>query len=121
MTNQKIAPRQPDLIEPLRDAIRRRQYSYRTEQAYVDWVRRFISFHGHRDPADLGSNEVSAFVAHLARNRSASPATQKHVLAALGFFYNVVMGRNLPGVRRAKRGRRPVSAKQPRAEYRVAA
>jgi hypothetical protein len=120
MVNQKIVP-QPDgsaLIELLRDAIRRRQYSYRTEQAYVDWVRRFISFIGHRDPADLGAPEVSAFLSHLARDRSASVATQKQVQGALGFFYSVVLGKKLPGM---QRGRRPVGARQPRAEYRVGA
>jgi len=121
MTSHNLVPPQPDLlIEQLRDAIRRRQYSYRTEQAYVHWVRRFISFHGKRDPADLGADEVSAFVKRLARDRSASDATQKQVLGALVFFYSVVLGKTLPGLRRGKRGRRPVSARQARAEYRVA-
>jgi|SRR5262245_26656629 len=122
MSNQSIAPPQPDpLIERLRDAIRRRLYSYRTEQAYVDWVRRFISFHGRRDPAELGAEEVSAFVKHLARDRAASAATQKQVLGALLFFYGVVLGRRLPGLTRTRRGKRSVKIRQPRAEYRVAA
>jgi hypothetical protein len=124
MANQSIAAPRPDvpgLIERLRDAIRRRQYSYRTEQAYVYWVRRFIVLNGTRDPVELGAGEVSAFVKHLARDRAASVATQKQVLAALLFFYGVVLGKELPGLRRGKRGRRAASARQPRAEYRVAA
>jgi hypothetical protein len=122
MVNQSIASPRPDvpgLIERLRDAIRRRLYSYRTEQAYVYWVRRFIALNGSRNPVELGKDEVSAFVKHLARDRAASAATQKQVLAALLFFYSVVLGKELPGLRRGRRGT-GVRARQPRAEYRVA-
>src|SRR5262245_1454924 len=104
MAIQSIAPRKDDLIERLRDAIRRRLYSYRTEQAYVYWVRRFIAISGNRDPGELGKDEVSAFVKHLARDRAASVATQKQVLAALLFFYSVVLGKELPGLHRGRRG-----------------
>jgi hypothetical protein len=48
-------------LDQLRDAIRRRHYSYRTEQTYLHWVKRFIYFDGKRHPADMGANEVTAF------------------------------------------------------------
>lgn len=83
MSNQSNPPphgEPPRLLEHLRDAIRRRHYSYRTEQAYVHWARRFILFHGKRHPRDLGSDEVTAFLTHLARERGVSASTQNQAL-----------------------------------------
>ena len=65
----------PKLLPRLRDALRLRHYSIRTEQAYVDWVRRFVVFHGRRHPARLGASEVQAFLTHLAVERSVSSST----------------------------------------------
>src|SRR5215467_958854 len=98
MANQTIAPRPdgPGLIERLRDAIRRRRYSYRTEQSYIHWARRFVLFYGPRDPAELGAEEISAFLAHLARDRSVSPSMQNQALRALQLLYGVVLGKPLP-------------------------
>src|SRR5205085_1499592 len=59
-------PRQPDDRHRVREAIRVRHYSGRTEEAYTAWIRRFIVFHGKRHPSELGEAEVSAFVSHLA-------------------------------------------------------
>ena len=53
------------LLNQLRQALRHKHYSYRTEQAYVDWVRRFILFHGKRHPAEMGAAEIHAFLPHL--------------------------------------------------------
>ena len=58
---------QPRLLEQVRNAIRRRHYSYRTEQAYVQWIKRYIYFHGKRHPGEMGADEVTAFLTHLAR------------------------------------------------------
>jgi len=58
--------REPKLLDRVREAIRTRHYSHRTEEAYVAWIRRFIVFHGKRHPRDLGAAEVSAFVLSLA-------------------------------------------------------
>ena len=66
----------PRLLEQLRDAIRRRHYSYRTEETYVHWVRRFIHFAGLRHPSELGAAEVTAFLNYLARDREVAAATQ---------------------------------------------
>jgi hypothetical protein len=68
--------RRPRLLEHLREAIRYKHYSYRTEQAYVHWVRRFILFCGKRHPAMLGEAEVTRFLNHLAVDRQVAAATQ---------------------------------------------
>ena len=64
------------LLDRLRHCIRTLHYSYRTEQAYVDWARRFILFHGKRHPQELGALEVGAFLSHLAVERHVSTSTQ---------------------------------------------
>lgn len=109
MNNQSIAPKGADLIERLRDAIRRRRYSYRTEQSYVHWARRFVQFCGKRDPGDLGAEEISVFLARLAQDRAVSPSMQNQALCALQLLYGVVLGKPLPwlqGFERARLGTR---------------
>ena len=102
------APRPPRLLDQLRDAIRRRHYSYRTEQTYLHWVKRFIYFHGKRHPADMGADEVTAFLTHLARERSVAASTQNQALAALLFLYGEVLARKLPWMDGIVRAKRPV-------------
>ena len=77
---------QPRLLEQVRNAIRRRHYSYRTEQAYVHWIKRYIYFHGKHHPAEMGANEVTAFLTHLARDRSVAASTQNQALSSLLFL-----------------------------------
>ncbi len=86
----------PRLLDRLRDAIRVRHYSIRTESSYVDWARRFIRFHGLRHPAEMGVVEVTAFLTHLATERSVSASTQAQGRAALLFLYKEVLGVSLP-------------------------
>ncbi len=71
-------------------------YSYRTEQAYLEWVRRFIRFHGRRHPDAMGKREVEAFLTHLAVDRHVAPATQNQALNALLFLYRRVLEVDLP-------------------------
>jgi len=90
----------------VRDAIRRRHYSERTEETYVHWIKRFIFFSGKRHPAELGGEEVTAFLNYLARERTVAAATQNQALSALLFLYKEVLGQPLPwldGLERAKR------------------
>jgi integron integrase len=111
MDNQSIAaepPRPRRLLEQLRDAIRRRHYSYRTEQSYVHWVRRYIFFHERRHPAEMGAGEVTSFLTHLARERSVAASTQNQALSALLFLYGDVLGRKLPWMDGIERAKRPV-------------
>jgi integron integrase len=91
-----VPPPQPRLLESLRHTIRRRHYSIRTEDAYVDWVRRFILFHGKQHPRDLGPEEITAFLTHLAVRRLVAPSTQNQAKSALLFLYREVLQLQLP-------------------------
>ncbi len=96
----------PRLLDQVREAIRRRYFSRRTEQAYVHWTRRFVYFHGKRHPRDLGEAEVTAFLNDLAVKRGVAAGTQNQALSALLFLYKEVLGRELAwldGLERAKR------------------
>jgi integron integrase len=89
----------------VRNAIRRKHYSIRTEQAYGDWIKRFIHFHGKRHPAELGADDVAAFLTHLAVDLKVAAATQNQAKAALLFLYREVLGlelRWLDGVAQAR-------------------
>ena len=69
-------PPEKKLLDVVRDAIRTKHYSIRTEEAYVNWVRRFILFHGKRHPKDMGGQEIEAFLTHLAVEGHVSVSTQ---------------------------------------------
>ena len=84
------------LLDRVRDAIRLRHYSIRTEVTYVDWTRRFILFHGKRHPESMGAAEVEAFLTHLATERGVAAATQNQAKSALLFLYKEVLGVQLP-------------------------
>ena len=66
----------PFLFDQLHKAIETHHYSYRTEQTYVDWIKRFVHFHGSRHPSDLGEKEINAFLSHLAVSKHVSASTQ---------------------------------------------
>jgi integron integrase len=106
------APRAGRLLDRLRESIRLRQYSLRTERAYVGWTRRFILFHGKRHPAELGAEHITRFLSHLATERGVAASTQNQALNALVFLYRHVLDRDMPeldGLVRARRsGRLPV-------------
>ena len=72
----------PRLLDHVRDRIRVKHYSLRTEQAYVDWIRRFIGFHGKRHPPTMGAAEVEAFLSHLAVERTVASSTQNQAARA---------------------------------------
>ena len=86
----------PKLLDRLRDHLRTRHYSIRTETAYVDWARRFILFHGKRHPQEMGAVEVEAFLTHLAVQRQVSASTQNQAKAAILYLYKQVLGVDLP-------------------------
>ena len=90
------AGRPPRLLDQMKAELRLRHYSLRTEHAYVDWVRRFIRFHGLRHPKDMGAAEVEAFLSHLASERHVSSATQNQAKCALLFLYKRVLEMELP-------------------------
>lgn len=86
------------LLDQLREVLRLKHYSYRTEQSYVDWVRRFILFHNKRHPADMGAPEIRAFLAHLATEGNVSASTQNQALSALLFLYREVLHKEIDSV-----------------------
>ncbi len=85
--NPAPTSRPPRLLDQVRDKLRTLHYCYRTEQQYVQWVRRFILFHDRRHPRIMGAPEVAAFPTHLAVTRKVSASTQNQALAALLFLY----------------------------------
>ena len=97
------------LLERVRDRIRVKHYSIRTEHAYVDWVRRYILFHGRRHPCEMGAAQVEGFLTHLAVQGNLAASTQNQAKSALLFLYRDVLGCELPwldGVVSAKRPQR---------------
>lgn len=85
----------PKLLDRVRWHLRVKHYSIRTEQAYVDWIRRYILFHRKRHPEELGEAQISAFLNHLAINRRVAASTQNQALSALLFLYQQVLDRKL--------------------------
>ena len=83
------------LLDQVRDAIRLKHYSYRTEQSYVGWIRRYILFHSKQHPKDMGGAEVEAFLTHLAVERHVSASTQNQAFSALLFLYRNVLNQDL--------------------------
>jgi integron integrase len=91
----------------MRVHLRTRHYSIRTEQAYIDWARRFILFHGKRHPQDMGAAEVEAFLSHLAVDRQVAASTQNQAKAALLYLYKQVLGADLPWLDEVVQAKRP--------------
>ena len=98
--------RHPGLLEKVRECLRVRHYSLRTEEAYLGWIKRFVWFHGKRHPRDMGAAEVEAFLTDLAVKRNVSAATQNQALAALLFLYKEVLGIQLPWLDEIVRAKR---------------
>jgi integron integrase len=96
----------PRLLDQLRQAIRARHYSPRTEKAYVYWVRFFIRFHSLRHPLDLNETDVSRFLTYLAVKREVSPSTQNQALNAIVFLYKRVLDRPLQHIDAARARRK---------------
>ena len=96
------------LEEQLRQVIRFKHYSYKTEENYVGWYRRYVLWHGKRHPAEMGAVEVEAFLTHLAVNRRVAAVTQNQALNALLFLYRDVLKIDLVGIdaKRAKHTKR---------------
>ena len=107
--NTSAAPpaTKPKLLDQVRHAIRLCHYSIRTEEAYVNWVRRFILFHNKRHPNEMGQVEVGAFLTHLAVDGRVAASTQNQALNALVFLYREVLGRDLGTVEELVRAKRP--------------
>lgn len=93
---QPVSAAEPRLLDRVRREIRVRHYSIRTEGSYVDWIKRFIIFHGKRHPSELGAAEVMSFLSYLAVERHVAPSTQAQAKSAILFLYRVVLNTALP-------------------------
>lgn len=87
--------KQPRLLEQVRNAIRTKHYSIRTEESYTRWIKRFILFHNKRHPQNMGAKEVNAFLNHLAVKRGVAASTQTQALCAIVFLYKQIFNRDL--------------------------
>lgn len=95
------------LLDRVRGKIRLKHYSIRTEQAYVDWIRRFIVFHGKRHPEELGAQHVETFLTHLAVEDQVAASTQNQAKSALLFLYREVLEIELPWLDNVEQARAP--------------
>lgn len=100
------APR-PGLLAAMREHLRLKHYSIRTERSYVSWIKRYIHFHDKRHPRDMGKVEIEAFLTSLAVDRNVAAATQNQALSALLFLYREVLDISLPWLDDVVRAKRP--------------
>jgi integron integrase len=100
-------PSPPRLLDEVRDRIRCKHYSIRTEQSYLDWIKRYIFFHKKQHPKNLGEKEISAFLTHLAVDRKVASSTQNQALCAIVFLYREVIGKELGDFDNLVRAKRP--------------
>jgi len=96
------------LLDQVRDVIRRKHYSLRTEQSYTDWIRRFILYHKKRHPRDMAEAEVGEFLTHLARDGHVAASTQNQALSAILFLYREVLQREIGWMDGVERAKKPV-------------
>lgn len=95
------------LLDRVRWRLRVKHYSIRTEQAYIDWIRRYILFHHKRHPSDMGEKEITDFLTHLAVEKSVAASTQNQAFSALLFLYQQVLDRKLDFIDNIQRVTRP--------------
>ena len=98
----------PKLLDQVRDRVRLKHYSLRTEQAYVGWIKRYIIFHNKRHPAEMGKAELESFLTSLAVERNVSASTQTQALSALLFLYKEVLELDFPWLEGVTRAKKPV-------------
>ncbi len=102
-----VSPPAPRLLDQVRDRLRVKHYSLRTEKAYLAWIRRYIIFHDKRHPAQMGKVEVEAFLTHLAVDRDVAAATQGQALSAILFLYQDVLELPIAWLDDVVRAKRP--------------
>src|SRR5882672_6189476 len=98
---------QPRLLDQMREVLRLKRLSYRMEEAYISWVRRFILFHDKRHPKDMGAAEIRAFLSYLATHEHVAASTQNSALNALLFLYRSVLKQPCPHIEDIERAKRP--------------
>lgn len=100
-------PHVPKLLDQVREVLRMKHYSLRTEQAYVNWIKRYIFFHDKRHPEEMGEAEIRTFISDLASKRSVAASTQTVALSALLFLYREVLKKEQPFIEGIERAKKP--------------
>lgn len=106
-TSNNVGVGEPKLLDIVRGKIRLKHYSIRTEQAYVDWIKRYILHFNKRHPKDLGANEVEQFLTYLAVEGRVAASTQNQAKSALLFLYKEVLGAELPWLDKVQQAKAP--------------
>jgi len=107
VTKSPAADKPKKLLERVRDVIRVKHYSLRTERTYCDWIERFIRFHRMRHPSEMGAAEVGEFLTHLARDGHVAASTQNQALSALLFLYKQVLKEEIGWLEDVERAKKP--------------
>jgi integron integrase len=107
LQSAKKALSKPRLLDQVRDVIRCKHYSIRTEQTYLEWIKRFIYFNNRKHPKDLGTTHISAFLTHLAVQRKVAGSTQNQALCALVFLYKEIIKKDIGQLDDLIRAKRP--------------
>src|SRR5437588_10703435 len=107
MSPKLLVPKKPKLLDQVRQTIRRKHYSLRTEAAYVDWIKRYIFFHNKRHPVEMGAHEMEQFLNHLAVDKQVAASTQNQALSALVFLYREVLKQQFDWMENLERAKRP--------------
>ena len=102
-----MSPTKPKLLDQVRGKLRVKHYSIRTEEQYLQWIKRFILFHDKRHPKDMGAGEVEAFLTHLAVRGKVSASTQNQAKSAILFLYKQVLETELPWLDNVTRAKTP--------------
>lgn len=97
----------PKLLDLVREKLRVKHYSIRTESQYLYWAKRFILYHNKRHPLEMGGPEVAAFLTHLATAGNVSASTQNQALSAILFLYREVLAVELPWLDDVIRAKKP--------------
>jgi len=105
--NEQSEDHKPRLLDQVRETIRRKHYSIRTEEAYLDWIKRYIFFHHKRHPAEMGESEMEQFLNHLAVQKKVAAATQNQALSALVFLYREVLDKEIGWMDNLERAKQP--------------
>lgn len=100
-------PEEPKLLDQVRDLIRLKHYSIRTEQAYLGWIKRFILFHHKRHPKEMGKTEIESFLTHLAVQGNVAASTQNQAMSAILFLYRHVLKQDLGWLDDVTHAKRP--------------
>ena len=99
--------KKPMLLDVVRQRIRLKHYSHRTEKSYIHWIRHFVRFHNRQHPRDMGKPEIESFLTHLAVERKVSASTQNQAFNALLFLYREVLELKMPQLDNVQRAKKP--------------